>query len=148
MPTFRSAYSKSVRHGLDCPEPSLTKQAFKKECDINHLLNKYQKTGVMEHINTHNPRYEDFSDVPDYQTSLGIVMQAQESFSSLPSSIRKKFDNDPGLFLDFVSNPANEAEMRELGLITSPAPERLITSPAPEPVPADSPPVVAPEPTP
>lgn len=116
----------SKRVFLDCQEidkktgevinPGLTKQAFKKDCDINYIMAKYEKTGVIEHVARYNGQYGDFGDVEDYQTSLNKVIAADEMFMTLPANVRKRFGNNPGEFLDFVSDEANIDEMVALGL--------------------------------
>lgn len=97
-------------------EKSRTKQCFQSECDINTILKKYRKTGLLEHVNRFGGDYSDVSGVGDYQQSLNQVMLAQDMFESLPADIRTKFGNDPGRFLDFVEDPQNEEELIELGL--------------------------------
>ena len=55
----------------------------------------------------------------------------------LPSDIRKLFDNDPGEFFEFATNPANAGKMAELGLAPSTDPDTGDTAPvesAPEAV--------------
>ena len=47
---------------------------------------------------------------------MQIVATANSMFQDLPSSIRNQFQNDPGQFLDFVQDPENLEEMREMGL--------------------------------
>ena len=39
--------------------PSMTKQSFKDECDINKIMAKFQKTGAIEHYAKHAPSYGD-----------------------------------------------------------------------------------------
>jgi len=118
MPSFKTAFGKHVSDDLYFPEDelSLTKQSFAAECDINNIIKRYQKTGVIEHEKQYQGRYEDFSNVRSYQDSLNSLFEAQESFMSLPSSVRKRFDNDPGLFLDFVHDEKNLDEMISMGL--------------------------------
>ena len=36
---------------------------------------------------------------------------------SIPSDIRKQFDNNPGKFYEFVSNPDNKDELIKMGFI-------------------------------
>jgi phage internal scaffolding protein len=107
--------------------PTKTKQAHKEECDINVILKKFQQTGIAPQ-NSATPRYGDFSDVEDYQSALHAVMNANESFMALPSSIRKRFDNDPTNLLAFLSNPKNLDEAITLGLIEKPATEAPMAS--------------------
>ena len=47
---------------------------------------------------------------------MNQIIAAQEAFNSLPSDIRKKFDNDPAEFLEFVSDEKNNDEMIQMGL--------------------------------
>ncbi len=94
---------------------SLTKQSFKDECDINKILEKFEKTGAITHYSKHAPQYGDTSK-PQLHEAMTIVADAESMFEELPSAVRKKFKNDPGQFLEFVQNPKNLEEMRELGL--------------------------------
>lgn len=101
-------------------KPSLTKQSFRDECDVNQVMKRFEKTGVIDHQNPRKPVYADVSTFTDYQTSVGIVLRAHEAFEGLPSDIRAQFDNDPGKFLEFFEDPANENKAIELGLIPHP----------------------------
>jgi len=114
----RSAYSKKQRLGdIVSTGVSLTKQSFTKECDINNILRKYQKTGAMDHVNKHEGSYG-YATSDDFTASMQIVAKGRNMFEELPSSIRTKFENDPAKFLDFVQNEDNKKEMQELGLAT------------------------------
>jgi phage internal scaffolding protein len=129
---FKTPYSGSrYRVSLDCG-PGLAQQHFKDECDVNRILAKYQRTGLIDHVNRFNGDYADLSDVPDFQASLDAVISAQEAFLTLPSSVRKQFDNDPAAFLDFVHNPDNRDEMVKMGLAKAPAP-KVASEPVVEP---------------
>lgn len=94
---------------------SRTKQSFRDECDINNILKKYLKTGILPVV-TRVQQYGDFSEVSDYQGALHTVMSAQEAFMDLPSKVRERFMNDPGQFLEFMADPKNGKEAVELGL--------------------------------
>ena len=95
---------------------SMTQQQFKAECDVNNILAKYKRTGMLTHIQKHQGNFGDFSSIEDYQTSLGKLMQAQQSFESLPSELRAKFDNDPAKLIAYLSDEKNNAEAVKLGL--------------------------------
>lgn len=109
---------KRIRKQFKTVGESMTHQSFKQECDINHILKKYNRTQMLTHINKIQGNYGDFSGVQDYQTSLNQVIQAQDSFLALSSDLRKRFGNDPVNFLEFVNNPANYAESAKLGLLS------------------------------
>lgn len=98
-------------------EPSLTKQSFSEDCDINVIMARFEKTGVLPSSVNDSPRYGDFSDVVDYDESLRVVMEADEAFMSLPAKVRARFQNDPSELIEFVRDPANMQEARDLGLL-------------------------------
>lgn len=100
-------------------QPSLTKQEFAVDCDINHIMAKYQKTGAINHFAKYSAEYGDFSPC-DLQEALHLVNRAQTMFDELPSSIRREVINPEG-FLSFVQDPANRSRLDELGLTNTPA---------------------------
>lgn len=101
-------------------ETTKTQQQFKDQCDINHIMAKYKLTGQIQHIQKNTGYFLDHSEIPDYQTALNTVIQAQDSFMSLPSDLRKKFGNDPQQLLEFLSDSKNRDEAERLGLINLP----------------------------
>jgi len=99
-------------------EPSMAQQHFKDECDINQIMARYQRTGILtENPGSSRPLFGDFSDVSDFQSAQNAILDVHDSFMSLPSSIRARFDNDPGLLLDFLSEEVNRNEAISLGLV-------------------------------
>ena len=131
MRKVKNAYGKRVRCGIDwlseegVREPGMTEQCHKTECDIGSILRKYDKTGLLTHVNKAVADYGDFSEVNEYKESLNKVIAAQEAFGDLPSGIRKKFGNDPGNYLEFVSEPKNKEEMIKLGLANAEVEEAI-----------------------
>lgn len=130
---------------------SMTKQEFSKESNINRIMAKYLKTGLVEHVRTFQGQYGNFLSAPDYHKAMSQVVAAQQMFEGMPSNIRNKFDNDPEKFLAFVQDYDNTDEMRELGLL----PKEALTAPQetaqdgnPEPGPETEPEPPAPEPAP
>lgn len=116
------------------PAEGLTRQEFEPECEINNIMAKYQRTGVITHINKFAGMYGDFDSV-DFQTALQTIKDGEEMFSELPSSVRKYFDNDPAAFMEFVNDPDNIDKLVDLGLAVK-APEQPET---PDPVPTPAP---------
>lgn len=119
------ATSKQVRRFQRRPqlntEPSMTKQSFKDEVNINNIMAKFQKSGAITHYAAHAPTYGDATGIELLDAQM-IIINAQDMFDDLPSSIRKKFDNDPAKFLDFVQDENNHDEMVKLGLKETPIP--------------------------
>ena len=118
------------------PGEGRTMQEFKDECDINNILKKYQRSGLVDHVREFEGRYGDFTAAVDYHEAMNITIQAQEMFMTLPSAIRARFENDPGEFLAFANNPENEDELREMGLLPSPAAAQAAEQMPAEPAPA------------
>lgn len=117
-PTMRKAYDAIPGVKLDFgDEISLTRQDAKDECDINQIVDKFQRTGVIDHRNKYEAKYG-FADSNDLHQAMNLITEAQQMFDELPSKARKRFNNDPGQFLDFVQDPANINEMETLGLAT------------------------------
>lgn len=112
-----SAYIPHERVSVDAGGESRTRQEFADECDINQIMARYQKTGVVSHMNTAQAGYVDFTGVPtDFQTSMNMMLEAEQAFMRLPAVARREFENDPVKFVEFASNPDNVERMREWGL--------------------------------
>lgn len=98
------------------------KQAFRDECDINNIMRRFHKDGVLTHVARVGGQYFDAEPV-DFREAMTIVLEGQERFSQLPAKVRRHFDNDPAEFLAFMQDPANVDKARELGLVQPKAPE-------------------------
>lgn len=98
-------------------DKGLTKQSDAKDCDINAMFKRYERTGQLPEMIVRQPRYGDFSDVPTYQEALDIVRMAQEQFDALDVNVRNRFENDPAKFLAFVTDDKNYDEAVKMGLI-------------------------------
>jgi phage internal scaffolding protein len=109
-----------MREQIFFDDPSLTKQAFKDECDINRIMRRWLKDGVVTHLSSAAAVYRDVSSDIDYQVVMNQVIDLQDSFMNLPSNIRKRFSNDPLNLLDFIQDPDNAKEAVELGLVSAP----------------------------
>lgn len=105
----------SYKTGLACSDLSRTKQSEKDNCDINNIISRYNATGLMP-VSPLPPTYGDFTGIDDYQTALHVLMDAQDAFFNLPADIRKKFDNDPEQFVEFVTDPKNLESVVDMGL--------------------------------
>lgn len=121
-PFVRSMYNYDTNKASDdsalvCdPEDDFAVQSEKADADINTLVRRFGVTGVMPQ-GVRVPSYGDFDGpVHDYHTAMNAIRKADESFNEMPPEIRERFDNDPGKFVDFCSDPDNLEEMRKLGL--------------------------------
>lgn len=114
---FQNAYSEPFRGSdLECKDPSLAQQQFKDDVDINVLLERFKVTGVMPQ-GVVMPSYGDFSAVMDFRSAQEALRRARDSFMELPAKLRARFDNDPQLLMEFLSDESNRAEAERLGLV-------------------------------
>ncbi|WNK14176.1 MAG: internal scaffolding protein [Microvirus sp.] len=113
---FRHNYGPRYRVPIAFTGEGRTKQSFKDECDINVLMSKYLKTGLMDHVNEALPRFEDVTSL-DFQEAQHLIAEAASMFEDIPSAIRNRFDNNPGKLLDWVHDPANAEEAATLGFL-------------------------------
>lgn len=98
-------------------EPSLTKQEFEQQTNINNILKNYKFTGTITMINRKSPLYGDFTSVSDFKTALDRVNEAQQDFLTLPAKVRARFNHNPAELIAFLADKENEKEALELGLI-------------------------------
>lgn len=143
-PLFKTAYGPRHRVVQDPGGPSMTKQSFKDECDVNVIMRRYEMTGLLPE-SRQDAQYGDVTGL-DYQEAMLLVADARSKFESLPARVRARFDNDPGAFLAYMEDP-DPAELKELGLLNPEAIARLDQeaaeaskgSPGEPPVPAAAP---------
>lgn len=126
-------FSSDPRPAVTFPDVGRTKQSMKDECDINNILARYKNSGHLTHVSMHTGRYADVSEITDFRTAVDHVRAGEKFFQGLSAKVRARFDNDAAAFLDFIGDPRNLEEMRELGL--APLVEK---EPAPEVEPAPS----------
>jgi len=143
MVEIRSAYGVKTRTEYVDTLPSMTKQSFKDECDVNHIIKRFKKSGVITHLSDMEAQYGDLTGL-DFQAAMDLVTQANHLFDELPASVRKRFANDPAMFLDFMDNPENAEEMVKLGLATRKEVDTLNRVPEPPSEPTEPPPTEEP----
>lgn len=105
------------RADLECKDKSLTQQHLAADTDINAIIRKFEKTGLVTHVTEKVARYGDFTNIPDYQTSLNLVRAAEQQFMLLPADMRERFDNDPSKMVEFLSDSKNRDEAVALGML-------------------------------
>lgn len=96
--------------------PSQTKSEFKDECDINNVVKRALRTGMLPTVDR-EALYADFTEINDYATASIKIAEATQAFEQLPSDIKEQFGNDVSQLLNFVDDPANEEEAIKLGLL-------------------------------
>lgn len=134
-----SMYGPPYVTGITSDTSKGAKQSFRKETDVNLIINRFEKTGLLTPVDSRPPFYMDVSEVGDYRSALENVRRADALFMALPSPVRAEFGNDAAAFLDFCTDPVNEDRMREMGLLPAlpEAAEAAVVPPA-EPEVAES----------
>lgn len=136
--------SNGLDHAFHCEGPSLTRQEFAEECDINALMARYEGhvIGGPGNMGPAVPMYVDWTQTPrTLMEYMAFMDEAEAGFMSLPAVVRKEFNNDAKMFVDFASDPGNLPQMQDWGLAPKPAPK-----PQEPPAASSSPPAPAPAP--
>jgi len=102
---------------------TLTEQAHKDKTDMHNIMRQYERTGIIEHTAKYKGQYGNFIHALDFRSATTLIVQAEEMFLSVPSKLRKRFNNDPSEYIDFMQNPDNYEEIRKMGLDPSHLPK-------------------------
>ncbi|WNK12633.1 MAG: internal scaffolding protein [Microvirus sp.] len=120
------------RDDVNYMAPSMTRQEFAEECDINSIMARYEAGGAVSHVNRAEPTFLDTTLYPGLQASMDAYREAAVSFAALPAKVRREFDNDPQKFVDFAVDSGNLEKMREWGLAppppVEPAPVQVVVT--------------------
>lgn len=132
---FRTPYDgHHLRVVNEFKNPSRTKQEFRDECDPNHIVAAFTRTGNLDLINKSKGMFLDLTELPvSYQESLNLVIRAREAFDALPAARRAEFDNDVNQFLQTAYHDPDTA-FRSIDPTYPPAQE-----PVQAPVPSSAP---------
>lgn len=110
-------------------KPSLTEQSHAKMCNVNNIVNRFMKTGVLDHVRSFQGEYRDVSDFGDYRSALERIQLAQDIFEALPIELKRKCENDPAKFLDYCADDANYEELTEIGILLPPRQKKKTEKP-------------------
>jgi len=119
--------------------PSMTKQSEAAACDVNNIIRKYDRTGVLTHLQQAQAVYADVSEIGSYLEAVQTVESAHSRFYELPSGLRAHFSNDPAEFVDWSREATPEDRDELFAKITG---GNRVMDARPEPTaspPADSP---------
>lgn len=100
--------------------PGRTRQDQKDSCDINIIMKRYTKQGVLPRLNAKTPVYDDFTTTLSYHESLEHIRRADDLFMELPAEIRAMCENDPALLIPFVEGGEHIDELIEYGVMDPP----------------------------
>lgn len=112
----------TVRVSYECDSESKVEQQHQNDADINTIMRKLHSQGVLPYYKNGGD-FGDFTSVEDFHEAQNKIAQARLDFMALPAVLRQKFNNDPGELIQFLDNPDNLAEAREMGLVSPERPE-------------------------
>ncbi|AXL15222.1 internal scaffolding protein [Microviridae sp.] len=105
------------RVSLDLSRPKLTDASFQNSCDINVIMQNYQKTGMLPSFPEKTPEFIDCTSIPDLETAFKVSNEAMQAFYELPSDIRKLIDNDPSKLQSLLSDPKYQELLIQAGVL-------------------------------
>lgn len=112
--TKRKNGSKRVQ--IECGGKTLTDQSYKNDADVNVLVARWKKTGILPEKG--QKQYVDLTAAPQSLLEAHqIVQEAYELFQDLPATLRKAMGNDPANLEEFVNDPKNTEILVEHGLV-------------------------------
>jgi len=134
-----------VRVATSYPTPTLTKQSFRDECDVNMIVRKFERTGELP-VGPAAATYADVSNTPDFQNQMDRIAHVRSEFDDLEVHQKMAFNNDPEQLLAALDDPNQLGLLRDLGLVegeaepkpTPPVPTASPEAPTPESEPPDS----------
>lgn len=121
-PVFSSAYiHRYPKHHFATinNEESLAQASDMEDADINIIMKKYSGTGMLPQVNM-EALTGDFSDVGDFREAQDKIKAANDAFAEVPAELRRRFNNDPQEFINFVLDDKNLEETVKLGYRTRP----------------------------
>lgn len=121
------------RTALICQDDSKTQQHMRDETDINHIVDKFLKTGQAPSVAV-PPKYGDFSTTQDYHDLQNHLAETNALFYKLPAAVRASFQNDPAQWVGHVHEKLAAGDLdplRVMGLDVPDA-EQTLPNPAPE----------------
>jgi len=121
-------FAQNPKGELHTGQETPTQQQFLKDADINNIVARAKKTGVLGTgvAGNRKPMFGDFSSY-DFMAIQNKIADIEGLFMDLPPKLRSRFKNDPYNVVRFVEDPENHEQAVKWGLIPKP-PEK-----APEP---------------
>lgn len=117
---FFTVFNRPPNDGVNFVLPSKTEQAHKDDYDINRLIKRATRTGVLATADMiREVYYGDFSEIEDNFDAHLKIKEAEDHFMALPSEVRAYFDNDPRKLLNSLhdNSEGNIKKLVELGLV-------------------------------
>lgn len=125
---------------VDCSGDEIrTVQSERKEADINSIIARFEKSGMVSLLNKSEPFYGDVSEFDGLQDAFIKVEEANKLFMGMSAEIRSRFGNDPVSMISFLADPANRKEAEDLGMVVPPVVPKAEVSAPPASAPSSPP---------
>jgi len=108
------------RRQTEFKKPSLTQQHHANDVNINKIIERFNKTGVLGDGLQRRGNYADVSLFGDFGECQRRIEAARESFASLPVQVKKLAGNDPSRLWDVLNNPENRQLLEKAGVLKTP----------------------------
>lgn len=118
----RNRYDEPMHVKSPTKGPTRTKASAAGDVNVNEIIKKHRRTGVVTHWSGKTPMYGDFTQSVDLHSALNLVREAEAAFMELPAEVRKVAKNDPAYFLELLAQEAGTAELVSAGLEVEPRP--------------------------
>lgn len=124
MSRFVQFYSDRSPVTFRCVSKSKTEQSHRDSCDINRLVDRYKKTGIISDPSVFREQfYGDFHDVPDMVELSTARARLAQYFEGLPSATRAAFENSPDKLIAAFDDPSKKDLLLQHGFLKkAPAP--------------------------
>lgn len=110
---FRTPYTPRVKQQVSFKgDDGKTIQEQSDATDINNILERYARTGLIDHVSKHEPQYGEFAAF-DFQANQNMITKIKQTFDELPAKARQQFDNNPQNFVEFISQQENIDDMKD-----------------------------------
>ena len=92
------------KHALVFTQESMVRPEFARSADVNFIVDRWEKSGVLEHTSRYQGQYGNFVGPVSYHEAVNAVLEADGMFMTLPSSIRDRYGNSVAEFLKAVDD--------------------------------------------
>lgn len=121
---FYTRYNPGKSPHIRFTMPSMTEQYHRDEVDINTIIAKYQRTGVLgTPTQVRETFFGDFTNVDTKFEAALALKDAEHRFMDLPSNVRAAFDHDALKFMKALNDDSQISKLVSLGIYKAPAPE-------------------------
>jgi hypothetical protein len=132
-----------TRSVIDCEkavedgEEIRVEQSHKEQVNINNIVKRHGLDMIAKTAQVTQLAYDDVS-TNDFTESMNLIAKGRQTFESLPSAVRKEFNHDPAVYMDYIHNPENKQALIDRGWMKPPEPdpqpvEVRVINPEPDP---------------